>query len=266
MKIIKNMSFRKFRKIALPEEHGSWGFALEPLVLSLLIAYSFSGALVALSAFFLFLAYQPFKIITNPKTNKTLKSNAVKVMTVYAVISISLFIAAFEETTVKNYFPFAAAFVLMFIYLFSDILGKGRTLLTGILAPGGFALISVTILLIDGYDFLTAAGFYVLLLYRIIPTVVFIHERLKISKGIKPNTIRVAVIGIVGIIAVGVLVYAKALPPYSMIAVFILFIRSLIGLTPKMGNISVVKVGILEFIYGALFVAVNYFAYLVWFD
>lgn len=50
------------RSIALPAEHGAWSFLLEPLVLGLLFAPSWSGIVFAVALFFGFLTHQPLKI------------------------------------------------------------------------------------------------------------------------------------------------------------------------------------------------------------
>jgi len=50
------------RPLALPSEHGGWGFLFEPLILGLLIRPSFAGTLVALSFIFGFLARHPLKL------------------------------------------------------------------------------------------------------------------------------------------------------------------------------------------------------------
>jgi len=46
------MSKLHIKQAALPNEHGSWGFVLEPLILVLLIAYSPTGFLLSITAFF----------------------------------------------------------------------------------------------------------------------------------------------------------------------------------------------------------------------
>src|SRR5215212_8962980 len=50
------------RPLALPAEHGGWGFLFEPMLLGLLVAPSWSGALVGAAALFAFLARHPLKL------------------------------------------------------------------------------------------------------------------------------------------------------------------------------------------------------------
>src|SRR5262245_5381791 len=49
------------RSVALPSEHGGWSFLLEPVLLGLLVAFSWPGVLLAVAALGAFLAHQPLK-------------------------------------------------------------------------------------------------------------------------------------------------------------------------------------------------------------
>jgi hypothetical protein len=53
---------RTIRSVALPSEHGGWGFLIEPIVLGLLVAGSVNGLLLALAALGAFLVHQPVKV------------------------------------------------------------------------------------------------------------------------------------------------------------------------------------------------------------
>ena len=57
------------KQIAVPREHGSWGYTLEPLALALLVAFSVNGLLLSLVTFLIFFAHQPIRIIFNKKLN-----------------------------------------------------------------------------------------------------------------------------------------------------------------------------------------------------
>jgi hypothetical protein len=53
------------RAVALPPEHGGWGFVLEPLILGLAVAPSAAGAALAFFALGAFLARHPLKLLLN---------------------------------------------------------------------------------------------------------------------------------------------------------------------------------------------------------
>ena len=51
------------RSIALPTEHGGWGFTLEPILLGLLVAYSAAAWELSVAALAVFLARRPFRLL-----------------------------------------------------------------------------------------------------------------------------------------------------------------------------------------------------------
>src|SRR5947209_15528656 len=50
------------RPLALPTEHGGWGFLLEPLVLAMIVAPSWCGALICAAGVCGLLTRQPLKL------------------------------------------------------------------------------------------------------------------------------------------------------------------------------------------------------------
>ncbi len=51
-----------WRSVVLPTEHGAWGFLSEPILLGLLVAFSWAGIALGVAAFGVFLVQQPLKI------------------------------------------------------------------------------------------------------------------------------------------------------------------------------------------------------------
>ena len=54
----------RIRSIALPTEHGGWGFTLEPILLGLLVAHSATAWEISAAALGIFLARRPVKIFS----------------------------------------------------------------------------------------------------------------------------------------------------------------------------------------------------------
>ena len=52
-----------WRRVVLPTEHGGWAFLAEPMLLGLLLAPSWSGALLATAALAAFLSRQPLRTV-----------------------------------------------------------------------------------------------------------------------------------------------------------------------------------------------------------
>ena len=57
----------RIRTVALPNEHGGWGLALEPVALGLLVAPSPAGFFLAVATLGAFLKRHPFKIVAGDR-------------------------------------------------------------------------------------------------------------------------------------------------------------------------------------------------------
>ncbi len=252
------------KHIAFPEEHGSWGFVLEPQVLALLIAFSFSGLYLALASFFFFLAHQPIKIIVNPKKKKEIKRKAFVVVTLYLIVALSLLALCFASNSFNNFIPFLIAMGLMISYLFVEILGYSRKLFSELVASSAIDFIAVSILLLGGTDKTLAWSLLVLLLNRAIPTVLFVHERINYVHQRPVNKLAPIVAGVAGLILALVFAYYKWIPFPALLGVAVLFVRLLFGLSDRMMTQSLKKAGIMEFVYGVVFVMITAVSYLLW--
>src|SRR6185369_11658571 len=85
----------RIKTIALPAEHGGWGFLLEPIVLGLLLAPSVAGFYLALIAVATFLARQPLTLLVlnrNRPSPRTALARRFAIL--YLVIAVSAFAAA----------------------------------------------------------------------------------------------------------------------------------------------------------------------------
>ena len=60
----------RLRSIALPTEHGGWGFTLEPILLGLLVAPTWAGFGLALATSSAFLARRPVKLVSTDLVRK----------------------------------------------------------------------------------------------------------------------------------------------------------------------------------------------------
>ena len=110
----------KLRKIALPAEHGSWGFTLEPIALGLLSAPTWGGAGLAVAAFFVFLLRWPLKIARSPQrsTQSARQRLARRIVLLYALIIGAALLFTLPRTGLAPLWPLliAAPFGLLFLF------------------------------------------------------------------------------------------------------------------------------------------------------
>ena len=253
-----------FTKVAFPKEHGSWGFFLEPIILSLFIAYSNNGLLLAICSFFLFLAYQPMSYIIK-QIPKYLLPSSYTYLVIYIFVALLLFLQIlFNNDDINLLIPFAVAILLMLIFKFMEFKNLNRNLLVEFLAPISVTLMAVSIVLFKINDLLFIIGFTIVLLSRSIQTTLYVNNKLKFFKGYDYSKSIVNISGALFLIALIILSIFNITPYLSIAAILMLIMRSQLGLLEKNKSEKVKIVGIKEFIYGFLFVVINVFGYLYW--
>ena len=251
-----------FKAVAFPREHGSWGFVLEPLILAVAVAYNTSGFFIAVSAFFTFLAHQPIRIILKKGISKELKRKAVWFLGVYFFLSAVFIVRVIKVQELTVLIPLAFVIVLMMYFLYLETIGLSRNIYAELIGPVSMNLIAFSIVLSDGWSYPNAFAFLVVLLNRSVPTTFYIHEKLNSLKKQKVNILRTHLISVTGFITVIVLSVTGLVPYLSILAVLILVIRAIFGFTEYAKNLSVKQIGMLEFLYGTVFVIINAVGYL----
>lgn len=245
-----------FRKVGYPHEHGSWGFFLEPILLALLIAYSFYGVLLSLSAFCLFLAYQPMSFILKGNPKYLLKDAYYYLLT-YSVISILIILyLSLKIQSPNSLIPFIIAILLMIFYKRLEYKNLNRKIIVEIIPQIAVVLISVSILLLNNWPLAYLIGFAFIVLSRSVQTVFYINNKLKFFKKIDSNKLLVHLVGILFLIILTFLAIYNFVPWSSITAIVLLMLRSIVGFFEKNRSEKVKIVGIKEFIYGFLFVGI----------
>ncbi len=255
-------SNKNFKSVAFPREHGSWGFVLEPLTLAVVIAFNTNGLFIALSAFFIFLAHQPVRIILKKGVTKHLKQKAVFFLTFYFLSAAFFIIQPLRSENPIVLVPLTVVVILMMYFLYLETVGTARGVYAELIGPVSMDLVAFSIVISGNWSFLQAIAFLVVLLNRSVPTTFYIHEKLNSIKNINPDITRLNIITIIGFILVIGLAFAGYVPRLSILAVLVLWIRSVYGFTEKAKKQTVRQIGMLEFLYGTVFVIINAIGYL----
>lgn len=249
------------KKVAFPPEHGSWGFVLEPLVLSLLVAYSFTGLLLAVSSFLIFLNHQPVRVLLNKKIKKQLFFPALLFFMTYSIFIVITLVYVVKNSQIENLLPFGLALLLMLIFFVMELKQKGRELLAEFIAPISITFIGMSIVLLGGWAFYLTTAFAVVLLARSIPTVLYIHIKVQAVKKKEFSKQVFYISEIIFLSLVAILAFSKLIPMLSIVGVILLIGRAVYGLSKKglLENIRIL--GIKEFIFGILYVVIVYIGY-----
>lgn len=241
------------RSVALPVEHGGWGFLLEPVVAGLIAAPSWAGVAVALAAFGVFLLHQPLKVATKDlrKGRRYARTGlALRVATIYAVVAGVAFLAALARAAGPFYIPLLAAVPLALVQLACEARNRGRDLLpeaAGALALGASA---PAILLAGGLPTSSAGLLWLLLALRTVPALMYVRARLRGQREARnlhtPALLaHVAALAVALLLTVGGHVSAAALAASAL-----MLVRAVHGLWLAGPQVRAKDVGIQEMLYG----------------
>ena len=233
------------RPLALPSEHGGWGFLLEPIVFALIVAPSWAGGLTAVAAIGAFLARHPLKLAaqdllrrrTYPRT-----SICFRLGWAYGSIAALALTVACAIGGARLLIPMAIAAPLAFVQFAADARNHGRALMpefAGAVAMGGVA---AAIVLGGGGSIVFAAILWSLLILRTVPALVRVRAVL--------HRTRARVVAAIALHVIALALVVKM--PVAVIAVMALLLgRAVIMLTMKRPP-AAKTVGISELVVGGV--------------
>jgi len=229
------------RPLALPNEHGGWGFLFEPIVLAGIAAPSLAGMLVALAAVAAFLARHPLKLaaadlVRGRRYPRTAACAAIAAA--YALVA-SIAIACAAYAHVRLLLPLAIAAPFGIVQLAYDAKNRGRAALpelAGAIAMGGVA---ASMALAASMPLALAGALWLLALCRSLPAILYVRAILGRGRG--------AVIAHVIAVAVAALLWRASLAPLvAVIAAAVLLARSLYRPAAPVAK----RVGVAELLWG----------------
>lgn len=221
------------RPLALPAEHGGWGFLAEPILLGLLVAPSWSGALVAAAAVFGFLGRHPLKLalqdaVRGKRYPRTFWCRALAASCLLAAL-LSL-AAAVVMSGACILVPFALAMPLAIVQGWYDARNHGRNLFAEISGAVAMASIATAVAIAGGLGAAVSYGLAGILIARFVPAILYVRALLG---RLSPSTALIAHFTALGAIAL----YAT-LPVIA--AMLVLSLRAVWGLTHEAPRAKVI--------------------------
>ncbi len=248
----------RVKQIALPTEHGGWGFLFEPIVAAIAIAFSPAAIWISLMALGAFLARQPLKIFIADRIGTRIpgRGNA-------ALLFLSLFGSVFAAGLIGAAFtggslplvPFLFVLPLVPFQIYADVSRKSRQLLPEL---GGAVSVSATaaaIALAGGWGWPAATALWAVFICRLVPSIIYVRQRLLLEKGKAFSRGLPVALHIAAFIVTLVLGYYRLIPFLVLLAMAILLYRAAEGLSPRRKKLKAMKIGVRELIYGSLTVA-----------
>ncbi len=243
-----------YKQVAIPAEHGSWSLVIEPILLGLLVAPSFGGAALAVAAFALFLLQRPLSIAWSDRRRgrQYARTQVARRFTLlYGGVVLAAGVVALLLVGWWPFMPAILAMPLLAVFLWYNR-RPGRSWQAELAAPIAFSAVSASIALAAGWALWPALALWIVMSARSAPAVLFVRARLRLDKGklIRPAGTIAAHVLAIGVVAA--LVWGNLLPLTSLLAMAILLLRAVWGLSPGRWRCTVKQLGFLETGFGLL--------------
>ncbi len=246
----------RWRSVALPIEHGAWGFLLEPALLGLLVAASWAGAALVLAALAALLLQTPLSLaLTDVRRGKRYPRTALawRFAALYGALLVAAGSAALALAgTAAILLPVAIAAPLAGLQLWLDARGRARELLPEAAGAVAMGSLAAAVAMAGGWSLLPALGLWGLLALRAVPAIVYVRARLRLERGQafdrRPSWVLHLAAIVVAAIAAGLSAVSwVAVLPYTVLAA-----RAARGLAPDRAPVTAKVVGFREIGFGVM--------------
>jgi hypothetical protein len=245
--------------VALPVEHGGWGFLAEPFVAGSLAAPGPAGLLLGVAALFGFLSRHPARLVWKNRDRLDASPRyrlALGFSVVYAVAALVAAAGVIALAGVRPLLPLLLLSPLLVAFVRYDLAFEGRRLLPEIAAPAGLAAVAPGMALAAGWSWPLATALWLLLLARAVPSILYVRGRLRLEKG-KPVRRTPALLAHVAGAALAMLLAGTGLaPPVAAAGLVILLGRAVVGLSPLRRPARAPRVGLQELGFGLAYAVI----------
>ncbi len=199
----------KLSTLALPQEHGAWGFFLEASLLGLLLGYSSSAAFLFCASLAIFLSYQPFKLLLlRLKFHQPWDDDGARAVAV--LIAYGILFAAFlwfskvcHRSTIWIWFAAGIPFGLF--QIFYSWRQKLRSVQAELMGALGLSLVAPILLSASGWGFQQGLLIWCLLSLRIFPSVFYVRTIIRRSKSMPTSSGFSIFLHVLSLTALGIL-------------------------------------------------------------
>jgi hypothetical protein len=223
----------RIASIALPTEHGGWGFTLEPILLGLLVAPSASAWEISAAALGIFLARRPVKILsTDLVRGRWLPRTTVALIfaLIYGGIALAGAIGAIFTADGPFWIPVLVALPFALVALRADAHSKNRALvaeLSGSIAMGA-TVAAITIA--GGWDIAPAFGLWLILAARDVAAIMLVRGQVRRLHDKPAHARDIYVVQAASVSVVAIAAVAGIVPWLGVVAVAIVGLVAVISL------------------------------------
>lgn len=244
------------RPLAIPAEHGAWGFLLESIALALLAAPSLAALAIAMAALAAFLARHPLRLAAADWLRRRRYSRTVvceRLAAAYVTAAIVALLIAIRLDGVRFLMPLALAAPLALLQFINDARNRGRAPLPEMAGAVAMGSVAAAIALAGGRSVVFASALWCVALLRSIPAIVFVRAALGRNGRSAAIALHLAAV------AVSIALWQLRLAPATAIVAMVLLLGRAAAGTSRVGAAR--QIGIRELAYGAaavLLIGVGY--------
>ncbi|MDQ7027718.1 MAG: YwiC-like family protein [Anaerolineae bacterium] len=259
-----SMARVNLRSIALPTEHGGWGFLIEPILLALLIAPSWQGLILAVAVVSLFLLHQPLKIAIkdNLKRRRVPRTQwAERFALLYGGLGISLILILTTFNGASFLLPMMVGSIFALVQVFYDGRNKSRNLIPELSGAIALAATASSMALLANWTLIPALILWLILSTRALTAIIYVRVRLRMAYG-KPHNKHFALgLHIMALVIFTIFVFYDLMPVVTVLAMLILVIRAFKGILAPAPQVTPKIIGFTELAFGMIYVLVVSFGY-----
>jgi hypothetical protein len=239
------------RPLALPAEHGGWGFLFEPMLLGLLVAPSWSGAFVGVAALFGFLARHPLKLALQDEMRGRSypRTPYCRALAAAYLAGAALSLTASVMSDARVLIPLGLVAPLALTQVVYDAHRRERELLPELSGAAAMASIAAAVAIGGGMRIVPALGLAGIIVARTLPSILYVRAMLGRMPAWPSIALHVIAIACVAL-------YAE---PYAIAAMVVLLLRAMWGLSHEAPRAQ--TIGWREIVFGTMVVVLAAIVY-----
>lgn len=244
------------KSVALPSEHGGWGFLLEPVLLGLLVAGNWAGFLLGLSALGVFLVHQPLKLAIKDYRRTGRRPPravwALRFSIAYGLLAALPFAALLLTQPLDFLLPIALAVPFAMVQLVYDARNQSRHLAPELCGTLALGMVAPAIAMLGGWKFDVAIVLWVVVAARAVSAVLYVRSRIILERGRTVSPVGAWAAHGIGLLLSLVLWLGGLGHELTVVAFVILAGRAFVGLSRYRRPLPARIIGMQELAYGVL--------------
>lgn len=255
-----------WRRVVLPSEHGGWSLTAEPVLLGLLVAWSWPGLALGAAAILAFLARTPLKfVLVDRRRHRWYPRSglAARFVAGESALVVGL-VAAGVAGSANRWFwvPLAVAAPMVSVQLWFDMHSRSRRLAPELLGAVGVSSMAAAIALAGGEAAPRAVGLWVVLAARAIAAIPYARCQVFRARRRPGPMWHSDLAQAVSVAAAGVAWLLDVLPVTPLVAVALIAAFNVVAVRRPVPPVKVI--GLQQMAFGLTVVAITATAVLTW--